>query len=198
MGSRAALAFAARAVYEPGLDCIVEVGSEHGDGSTAALAALAAERKVPFYSIDVDPAAVVAVAGIPGVSVICGDAAEVIADWTAERIRFAWLDGYDWPYSFFPGTPDQVAAYASRGQEITQEASQRSHLDISRHLDRLSPPGALAAFDDTWALPDGGWSGKGGTAIPFMLDTGWVVEDHSPAAVEPPADGWVLLRREAA
>jgi hypothetical protein len=189
----AAFRFAEGLAFGPE-DCILEIGSEHGEGSTAALAAAAHASKVPFYSIDVDPGVSAGIAHIPGVTPVCGAAEDVLAAWPhPERVRFAWLDGYDWPYSFYPGTAEQVAAYAARGRKITREDSQRSHLDIARLLLKHAGEDSLAAFDDTWLTPAHAWSGKGGTAVPFLLAEGWEIEAHSPPMPEPD-DGWVILR----
>lgn len=195
MGS-AAFRLAEQQAYHPG-DCLLEVGSEHGGGSTAVLATVARASGVPFYSIDIDPDITARLSSIQGVIPVCGRAEDVLAAWPyPEHVRFAWLDGYDWPYSFYPGPPWQVAAYAARNQKITQKDSQLSHLEIAQRIPALTGPGSVVAFDDTWPTPDGSWSGKGGTAVPFLLAGRWELESHSEVTPEPPGgDGYVVLRR---
>jgi hypothetical protein len=181
---------AAELSYEPG-ECIIEVGA---GSSTIFLAQLGAHRTVPVYSIDVRSAAAF---GLPAVHAIRGRAEDVLANWERRPVpKFAWVDGYDWPYSFLEGTPHLAQVqreYAERGEEITEEASQASHFQIARALHRLTGEGCAVAFDDTWYHPRDGWRGKAGTAIPYLYRRGWSVVDM--AVGEEPDDGYVLLTR---
>lgn len=107
-----------------------------------------AEIGPPVVTIDVDPNACDSVEGIWNVEVYCGRAEDVLRDWPYS-IGFAWLDGYDWPYS--GATPgyfaDQQAAYESNGFEYSCEASRDSHLTIAR---LIADKTRVVAFDDTW------------------------------------------------
>lgn len=159
---------------------------------------------------------------LPAVLYWMGPAESALVGWTAP-IGFAWLDGWDFPYTGVD-YPEQAAAYAARGQEFSQEASMRSHLAIAQ---RITGPARVIAFDDTWRTheyrphrldgggcqaavppatapapalamdapnggdvcwlesdhphhtdPDRGWAGKGGTAIPWLLDHGYTCIEY--------------------
>lgn len=188
---------AAYLAYAPG-ECILEAGSERGEGSTRFLAGLAIERGVPFFAIDPDPeVTAVTMAEIPGAIAVQGRAEDVLRDWAAPAPRFAWLDGFDWPYSWaatsqwFPG---QQLRYASRGDVITEEASKASHLAITRLLGPLMPAGAVIGIDDTWLRGHGGWQGKGATAVPWLTGHGWRLIEHAMGAE--PGDGFAMMRKD--
>jgi len=174
-----AYTYAASLSYTPE-ECIVEVGSERGEGSTAYLAFLASECGVPFFSIDVDPDAAERARSIGGVQVLLGYAEDHLANWDGPPVRFAWIDGHDWPYSWCARETwfkDQQARYAARGDTVTEEASMASHLVIARLIDPLTRSGTVVMFDDTWRdrnrrRGEGRWRGKGGTAVPYLIKTG--------------------------
>lgn len=156
--------------YRPG-EVILEIGAERDEGSTSWLARVGP----PVLVIDVDPAACDRAARVPGVLTLEGLAEEALVGWS-RPIRFAWLDGHDWPYvgpEYPPGCWDeQGAQYRARGQDYSQEASQTSHLRIAELIAEHVVPGGVIAFDDTWETGSG-WDGKGGTAVPYLLNHGF-------------------------
>jgi hypothetical protein len=190
MGSRA-YTLAAELDYEPG-DVILEVGAERGEGSTEFLAGLG----VTLVTIDVDPQRLSALPHRANVLKIRGQAEFELRDWKAmvgEPIRFAWLDGHDWPYDGIP--MDEATAYErlyrSRGQVFSRAASALSHLRIVQAIAEFVPAGGRIAIDDTWyRWPEGAdiqcW-GKGGTAVPWLLDHGFdgplVLTEHPDCVV---------------
>jgi hypothetical protein len=209
--------------YAPG-EVILEVGS--GD-STRFLAGLGP----PVVTIDADPVAYARSAVTPNVQALHGRAEDVLRGWD-RPIGFAWLDGYDWPYT---GNPhgyyaDQEFTYARRRQPYSQDASRESHLAVAR---LIVDSARVVAFDDTWRThafvpadswcaervppattpapalamdqpldrlvcglerghphhddPERGWNGKGGTAVPYLLDRNFEVVQYGL--------GLVILRR---
>lgn len=172
MGSRG-YEIAGSLTYQPG-EVILEIGAERDEGSTKWLARVGP----PIWVVDVDPEACTRVARIPGVLAMEGLAEKALIGWS-RPIRFAWLDGHDWPYEgpeYPPGCWDkQEAQYRARGQDYSQAASQASHLRIAELIADHVVSGGVVAFDDTWETSTG-WDGKGGTAVPYLLDRGfdWV------------------------
>lgn len=176
-------------------EVIFEVGSSREEGSTGYLAKFAR-----VISVDIDPNATARVRDIPNVSAINDLAENVIARWTGTPIRFAWLDGHDWPYSHHPDSDweGQRRDYTARGQAYSQQASQMSHLEITMHLAGYVPKGGIIAYDDTWhgitAIEeprDEEWSGKGGTAVPWLIkQDGWILEQAGDIY-----DGLVIMRK---
>lgn len=157
---------------------ILEVGADRDEGSTPFLASIGP----PVITVDVDPVACERARQIPGVQVLQGLAEQVLRGWDWP-VRFAWLDGHDWPYDgpqYPPGCWDeQESQYRARGQGYSKAASQDSHLRIAELIADHVMPGGVVAFDDTWPHPAGGWDGKGGTAVPYLLlEQGYELIEH--------------------
>lgn len=218
---------AAQVQYRPG-EVILEIGSGE---STHWMARHCPDRRI--YSVD--PKFDQRLSGLPvNVRLLTHFAEEALKDWD-EPIGFAWLDGWDYPYTSVD-YPQQRAEYELYGQEFSQAASMRSHLDIARNI---AGHARVIAFDDTWRThhflngewrldaclvtcppattpapalamdtpfhrdvcglsadhphhtdPDRGWAGKGGTAIPWLLDHGYTCTHY--------ALGLVVLEKENA
>lgn len=122
-------------------EVILEVGS--GD-STRFLATLGP----PVVTIDVDRRAYLAALAVANVEARYGHAEDVLRGWN-RPIGFAWLDGFDWPYTGNPPNyyADQRAAYENRGDTYSQDVSRASHLAVAR---LIAPHARVVAFDDTW------------------------------------------------
>jgi hypothetical protein len=186
-------------IPHPG-ECLLEVGFDRGEESTGHIAWWAATHRVPFYCIEADVEALTERNMPAGTSVILGRAEDVLAEWAREPIGFAWVDGADWPYSWFiDGSNEDYlrrmevlrSVYHRWGATPTKEQSLRSHLRIARELNRLAALGADVVFDDTWLSPNG-YTGKGGYAVPYLLRRGWVLV-HVVQGDEP-SDGYAHLR----
>jgi len=179
LGSRG-FELAAGLEYQPG-EVILEVGADRDEGSTPFLAGIGP----PVVVVDVDRGACDRVRGLGGVVALHGLAEQVLVGFP-NPIRFAWLDGHDWPYEgpeYPPGCWDeQERQYRDRGQDYSQAASQVSHLRIAELIAYHVAPGGIVAFDDTW-LGTHGWDGKGGTAIPHLLGRGFIPEVHADRCV---------------
>jgi hypothetical protein len=200
--------------YHPD-EVILEVGS--GD-STRFLAGLGPT----VVTIDVERESYERAVMIPNVEAHLGYAEDILRSWN-RPIGFAWLDGYDWPYTGNPPDyyADQYYLYARRGYTLSQRESRRSHLNVAA---LIADHARVIAFDDTWGThrfhgiddrcvepvppattpapalamnepiyrstcglerdhphhddPDRGWNGKGGTAIPYLLDRGFHVVEY--------------------
>jgi hypothetical protein len=188
---------AAEVDYEPN-SVIFEVGVERdsdGNGSTTFLSQVGP----PLHVVDVDPGQVERARQLANVTAYLGLAEEVLQDWNTP-IGFAWLDGHDWPYAHAPaGMWDaQEREYLARGQTYSREASRTSHLTVARLLEPHVSAGGIVVFDDTWALPSvldptpaPGWNGKGGAAVPYLLDHGFTVIESGDIY-----HGFVTLRRK--
>lgn len=205
-------------------EVILEVGSGHSTGFLARLGP-------PVVTVDVDPVRYSRSVITPNVEAHHGRAEDVLRDWN-RPIGFAWLDGYDWPYTGNPPDyyADQRAGYERRGWTLSQDESRRSHLNI---VGLIVDHARVIAFDDTWRThafrstddactqtvppattpapalamdqpiyrptcgldadhphhddPGRGWNGKGGTAIPYLLEHGFDVVEYGL--------GLVVLRR---
>lgn len=187
---------AADVEYVPGT-VILEVGVERdsdGNGSTTFLSRVGP----PVHVIDVDPGQVERARQLPNVTAYLGLAEVMLRDWTLP-IGFAWLDGHDWPYEHAPeGMWDaQEREYLARGQGYSRAMSLASHLTVAQLIEPYVVVGGIVAFDDTWELPSvldptppPGFNGKGGMAVPYLLERGFTVEKTGDIY-----HGLTLLRR---
>lgn len=142
----------------------VEIGAERGEGSTAYLTEYCAERGIPFYSVDIAPQ-------LP--QTIKMDGAEWLRN-NKETIKFAYLDNFDYIFDEIANEPwllDQVKQYADMGIDMNNDNSKAAHLEQAQLVHRNSTAGTVILIDDTWL--QGGYNGKGGTAVPWLLDNGW-------------------------
>jgi hypothetical protein len=145
--------------------------------------------------------------GLPRCRYLTGQAEELLTRWhepgvgDGRQVCFAWLDGYDWPYDDLP--PDvlgrQATEYEQAGLVYSKQASQQSHLTIARLIAPWMAVGGVVAFDDTWQV-GGGWDGKGGTAVPWLLafaDRGGLRFElwRTQADTEPRHNGYVAVRK---
>lgn len=187
MGSKA-YRIAGDLTYEP-RDVILEVGTDGGEGSTAYFASLAVTRDLDFVSIDPDP---------DRTPTIVAKAEDVLVTWDRGPIRFAYLDGADWPYSWHFADPQLMQSYNERyarwGGELSQGYSADSHLQIVKLLSDLCTPEASILFDDTWYEPRiANWWGKGMTAVPYLQDHGWTLGSFITG--HEPTYGYVYMTR---
>lgn len=114
------------------------------------------------------------------------------------QIVAAYLDNYDWTWRWTVGMQykqQQRADYSAEGLTLDNEASQAAHLAQSILVAGHCSDRCFVLFDDTWPSPRPGvYSGKGGTAVPFLLANNFEIIDQSPVD-GPSFEGYVLLRK---
>jgi hypothetical protein len=168
--------------YRPG-DCILEVGSERGEGSTGFLLEVARSHRVPFLTIDLRD-------GMTGEEYLRVEFPSV-----GLRIKFAYLDNFDWTYSVLLGSDllrEQRAFYRGHRKRLTNANSQQAHLEQAVEVARHAAPRAVVVVDDTWWTGHR-FNGKGGTAVPYLLANGWELLEQPPVGREL-TDSHVSLR----
>jgi hypothetical protein len=129
---------------------VVEIGADRGEGSTGVLWAFCRQRGIPFYSVDFDPAVAKQAHDRSGahVWVMRGEDFLVNAFPRDQRIRFAYLDNFDW-IPRLQGAEDldfvreQIDRYAALDVAMTNEACQLAH--ISRKPSSSTRSAALVA-----------------------------------------------------
>ena len=130
-----------------------------------------------------------------------GRAEDVLGRWghpdvgAGQPIVFGWLDGHDWPYDDLPQSlrVAQEADYERVGLPYSKDASRAAHRRVAQLIGGWVAAGGVVVFDDTWAQGDG-WDGKGGSAIPWLVDHGFDVTEVHPDT-KAWHDGYVALRR---
>lgn len=179
MGARAYVAVD-DVTFRPG-EVAVEIGSERGEGSTAYIR----DAMPRFYSVDIDPAEPAGVIRMDGAKFLTA---------LDRPIKFAYLDSFDWIPAGLEDEPwihEQVRDYAARGVTMSNVNCQAAHLEQARMVAAKAAPGCVIVIDDTFSTA-GGFSGKGGTAVPWLLAHGYELLNVPSVDVE---DGYALLRR---
>lgn len=114
-------------------------------------------------------------------------------------VSAAYLDGYDWGWEHLP-----IEA------RVHNDDSQQSHLIIANEVLKRASDRCVIVIDDTYEVEENddihigcdGWSGKGGLAVPFLIDDGgFVVSDscgirkkmREPGYYD--QDAWVVMER---
>ena len=167
---------------------LVEVGTTReklpGQGSTVVLAKLAEGLGLKFVTVDMDPAnteqARIDLAGFPSASAVTAKGEEFLAD-TRERIAAAYLDAFDIDHGEHSQYRiDRYRQYMAA--EITNEAAHQMHLACAEALIPRVVPGGIVVIDDTWR-EGGGFAGKGATAVPLLLRTGYSIIGRTKTAI---------------
>lgn len=189
MGARA---YRYLTLYDPDPGCLIEIGSERGEGSTAFLADYARKHRLRFYTADIDPDTHRAARQITsGARLVSG--VELL-----HRLRtpvsVAYLDGFDWipdRADTEPWIADQRRRYHHLGYELRNDNCQQTHLAEAQLVAERATERCVVVLDDTWL--DDHWTGKGGLAVPFLQSKGFEVVAH--AGCEPSSLGYAVMRR---
>lgn len=175
--------------FEPN-ECVVEIGSEHGEGSTAFLSEFCLGRNIPFFSVDVDPVVFVQIVRIPGVlpfNMTGEHFLEYTFSYFGQKIKFAYLDNFDWIWSSWPKDHplilEETVIYNNIDMVLSNENSQKAHLTQAMLIDKFAADRCVIVLDDTWLKTDGTFDGKGGTAVPWLLANGYHLV-HEPKAFD--------------
>lgn len=166
-------------IHELPPGAIIEVGSTNGDSSTDFFAGLIHHnRKFQFYSIDIDPTVCMRASKftrIPNFNLI-EDFGEQAIPKIKEPIVYAYLDNYD----FIPDSHkheswarEMVNEYKDKfNLELNHQKSMEAHFLQTKLVVAQAAEKCVIHFDDT-RLVDNQWYGKGGLAVPYLLDQGW-------------------------
>ncbi len=165
--------------------CVVEIGSERGEGSTSYLYQWAHNRGLDFYSVDVVPDAQAHFKDMPPDFNFC--LTEAGSEWCKtklpllhKRIKVLYLDNFDWidPNNLqYQWLHDQIAAYAERGVVMNNENCQEEHRLQALHCLPYMDYQSIVLIDDSWidSTTTTGFNGKCGTAIPLFLTAGYKI-----------------------
>lgn len=191
MGARA---YRYLCLYEPAAGCLIEIGSERGEGSTAWLDQYARQHHLKFLTADIDPAI------YKDAATITDGARHMRGVDMLKRLRspvsIAYMDGFDWipdHASNEPWIEDQRRSYQALGYELANNACQQEHLEEAKLIARKATTRCVVIVDDTWRTDDGTWTGKGGLAVPHLENEGFTVAMDEGCA--PNSLGFALLRR---
>jgi hypothetical protein len=162
---------------------IVEIGCGRGEGSTDFYAGLVVGiTKFKHHAVDFDiqPYTVAKAYAdqIPNSSahMMTGEHfLESVFPLLNEKICYAYLDNFDFNYdpdNEQPWINEQVNRYAEYGISMNNENSKLAHLTQTKLLLPHCAKKCIIHLDDTF-YNGYNWNGKGGTAVPFLLEQNW-------------------------
>jgi len=151
---------------------IVEIGSDRGGGSTAALGRLCADSHIFFETIDIDLdaqyRAIEILSKIPNCSyqALCMDGRQYLQYAKPNTLALLYLDAVD----------------------LGMNHSLSWHFSAAKIAKDKIVPGGFICIDDTWWCSEFGmlgkqWKGKGHFVVPFLIWEGWKVISYLPRAV---------------
>jgi len=164
-------------------DIVLEIGSERGDGSSVFLHNWALERNLKFISIDVAN-----IAGLYNPALIDFRVVDSGSNWCKnvlpalnKKIKVLYLDNFDiiWPSSYIDNKPDSytqqlIDAYATRGVVLNNDNCKLEHKLQTQYCLPHMGEQSIVIYDDTFRnfydRPDINWEGKGGTAVPLLIN----------------------------
>ncbi len=175
---------------------VIEIGSDRDAGSTYHIAKLADRYGLNFITVDIDINAT-ARAGrilqkINKVFRAVNDFGEKYLREFAGPIRLLYLDAFDIPGDWH--SEKVIESYRDRNLQITLENCHRMHYECAVSISGKMAVGGFVCFDDVNPIDASGnlifdrvspnyrkWSGKGATAIPFLIENGFEVIDNRRA-----------------
>jgi hypothetical protein len=183
--------------------CIVEIGSERGEGSTSFLANFAKIHEIPFYTVDFDPAQYATADAIcrkmddPNIRAFCMKGEDFFTNVFPSlnnTIAFLYLDNFDFIYDHLVGHVDhQISAYQALGVTMNNRNSKRAHLKQTQLAEPFMHPLGFILCDDTFRRgPE--WDGKCAYAIPYLLSREWQIVESDPGS-SAPDNGYAVLQR---
>ena len=168
---------------DPGV--YVEIGTSRrgDDGSTQVISAWAQARNTTLTTVDVDSdVCQILEETQPVVTKIINSTGEQYLRhraYSEPPISLLYLDNFDWdwhPKNSEDFVREQQQRYRSFGLEMNNVNSQRAHLAQAQIAVHHMTTRSLIVCDDTWFNPWWGhYSGKSGSAIPYLLDHGYQV-----------------------
>jgi hypothetical protein len=183
---------------DPGV--FVEIGTSRGgdDGSTRKIAEWAERLDTYLTTVDMDPQNCQYVERMqtPRTTIVNSTGEDYLNQrvFSERPINFLYLDNFDWdwhPDRTEHFVLDQQKRYATLGLEMNNVNSQRAHLAQAMAAMGHMTARSLIVCDDTWFNKWWGhYSGKSGSAIPYLMNQGYEVLDTE----EQPVYGTILGR----
>lgn len=181
-------------------DAILEIGCWNiggGGGSTRFLSEFAAEKGLKFFSVDYNREHIEKNRSLKNVIFHNMMGEEFLAT-NQSKFGFVYLDNFDWTYKVIEGSQlqhRQLREYSQYDLELNNINSQKAHRTQSELLLKFVNASCVIVFDDTWCFLDGTFAGKGGTAVPFLIENGFKVKNEVEVAEVETTTSYVVLKR---
>lgn len=175
---------------------VIEIGSDRDAGSTYHIAKLADRYGLNFTTVDIDVNATTRAGKILGkinkdFKAVNDFGEKFLREFTCP-IRLVYLDAFDIPGDWH--SQKVIESYRDRNLQMTLENCHKMHYECAVSISVKMPVGGFVCFDDVNPVDDQGnlifdrvppdyrkWSGKGATAIPFLIENGFEVIDNRRA-----------------
>lgn len=180
-------------------DYAIEIGSDRDAGSTRTIALLCNRYGLNFISVDIDKEASgraeKILSRINHDFIAVNDFGEKYLAEFRGPLHLVYLDAFDIPGDWHSEKVREV--YSEKKLQLTLENCHRMHFDCAVSIAEKMPEGGFVCFDDVNPLDGSGslifnrvasdhikWSGKGATAIPFLISKGFeLVDNHRACAL---------------
>lgn len=168
---------------------LIEVGSTReelaGQDSTTCLAAFCADTGLTFATVDMDPentrrAKETLARYNQDFEAVNGQGEDFLRE-TSDTIHYCYLDAFDIDHGGHSAT--RKRSYKQYlGVSISNELCSKMHLDCAKSLAVKMAVGGIVVFDDCWREGTE-WYGKGRSAVPFLLNNGFVTIEAAKNSV---------------
>lgn len=176
---------------------IIEIGSQREAGSTLYFSKLALQNSLQFITVDLNKETTKAAEGIvKSVSSsfeAVNDFGEKYLSTVDREIALLYLDAFDIDGDWHDGSLRNW--YKEKGADLNDENCWKMHLECAEAVVDKIIPGGYIAFDDVNPVDESGqlvlkpvsenyalWSGKGKTAIPYLLENGFKIVGNKRSA----------------
>lgn len=172
---------------------VVEIGSQRKAGSTKYLSKLSNRLNYQFYTVDLNKETTQAAHSIvtrenPAFQAINDYGEQFLARFNKD-IHLVYLDAFDIDGDWH--SKDLRDWYQSVGSDLNNENCWKMHLECAEAIVKFMVKDGFVAFDDVNPVDENDqlifknasedhpkWSGKGKTAIPYLLANGFKLKDH--------------------
>ena len=178
---------------------VLEVGSDRFEGSTAHFNDVCRGINKPFYSVDVEPGANDRAKSIIGDKAYLMKGEDFIRNVVPTlntKFSFVFLDNFDFLIKSFKWEWEDHTknVYDKLGMQLNNENSQSTHLEQTKLILPYLEEDGIIGFDDTWQKANGTFDGKGGTAVPWLIQNGFHVIEQGRVG-EDIVGGYVVLTK---
>lgn len=158
--------------YQAG-DMILEIGSDQNEGSTEFFNALAGNKEIPFYTVDVVDVGQHKFTHLENINWQISESgsrwAKTVLPTLGKQIKVLYLDNYDW-CNPGPFADETSSRYAERNVTWSNMGSQVEHIAQMINCLPYMSLQSLVICDDTPLVGHSGtYTGKCGAVVPLLL-----------------------------
>lgn len=167
--------------------CIVEIGSERGEGSTDYLSQLARDKSTELYTVDIVENDIPEKVHLKKFTMTGEDFLENQFSKLDRRIAILYLDNFDWIWDE-SNVPDwirnQISFYQTKGLTMNNVNSTITHMRQMILAEPFLCDKALVICDDTFYLfGPGTYAGKCSAVVYYLLSKGWRIAESRNSAI---------------